>query len=1153
MGPSRQERTFLVDTGASRTSVCEPVRGASEGKGLRVVGISGATQTARLLQKVQLSWEGIEVEADVLYLPDSGINLLGRDLLDVFGIQLWNGRKAERMCALTEVDEQEIADKVWAEKGGASRMQISPIQVQVKPGVTGLCTPQYPMSRKGREGLKPVIERLLEQGMLEPTMSPFNSPILAVAKKDGKYRLVQDLRNINKVIVPRFPTVPDPYTILGMIPTEHRWFTVIDLKDAFWSCPLDEDSRPLFAFEWTDPETGKKGQLRWTVLPQGYTESPLLFGQALSEKLQEFDKGPGITLVQYVDDLLLSGKKREEVRQGSIRLLNWLSNQGLKVSKEKLQFVEQKVKYLGHYLQHGTRSLDPERIRGIMELQPPRNKTEVRKALGMIGYCRLWLDQYAVLAKFLHQKLEGPGDQVEWVETDSQKWETLKEALTSAPVLALPNSKLPFHLYVSVAQGVAIGVLAQKRGGKYQPVAYLSKELEPVVKGWPVCVQAVAAAAVLVIGSKKLTFGGALIVHSPHQVNPVLSQLATTWMTEGRLLKYETILRTSPDVVIGTDRNLNPAEFLSGERKEWEPEDHDCLSLVEMLTKVREDLEETPLEEGEKWFIDGSSRVEEGKRKSGYAIVDGVGEVIEKGALSPTWSAQKCELYALARALELAEGIRATIWTDSKFAWGVVHTFGKIWQERGYIKANGKEVEHVQLVDRTLEALKLPDKVAIVHVAAHQKGDTPEIVGNRWADKWAKEAAGELTLAMVMIPVIETPKEKWEPTEKEKNLLEKEGCVNTEKGWKTSQGVEVISAVDMRGILEKLHEGSHWGTEALVNAVKDQYWSLGMWTIAHSICWKCLVCLKVNKKAARKKEAGGRPLATWPFQRMQIDFTELPEKGGFKYLLVMKDQLTGWVEALPTRRATAGVVTKILLEQIIPRYGMIEAIDSDRGTHFTQRVLQQVMDTLKITWDFHTPWHPESSGKVERANGELKKHLTKLQLENGLPWTKNLPLALLRIRTCPRKDTGVSPFEMLMGRPYLAKLGNPIPEFRDLFLRKYLQVLSKSLFDLHKQGLLAQRPPLSGSQHKYSPGDWVLTKTWRTEKLQPSWEGPYQVLLTTESAVRTREGGWTHYSRVKAAPNPEQPWRAIPVEGQPLHLTLKRGTSQIPNIGTLGY
>ena len=144
----------------------------------------------------------------------------------------------------------------------------------------------------------------------------------------------------------------------------------------------------------------------------------------------------------------------------------------------------------------------------------------------------------------------------------------------------------------------------------------------------------------------------------------------------------------------------------------------------------------------------------------------------------------------------------------------------------------------------------------------------------------------------------------------------------------------------------------------------------------------------------------------------------------------------------------------------------------------------------------------------------------------------------------PRKDTGLSPFEMMMGHPYLAILGEPQIEFRDKFVRKYLQSLSQSLLSFHRQGLLAQRPPLIGQQHEYQPGDLVLIKAWRTEKLTPGWEGPYQVLLVTESAVRTREHGWTHYHRVKPAP-PVQ-WKSQANPDEPLKLTLTKGGAKVP-------
>ena len=99
-------------------------------------------------------------------------------------------------------------------------------------------------------------------------------------------RLVQDLQIINEAVVPLHPMVPNPYTLLSEIPEWAKYFSVIDLKDAFYSVPLVEESQFLFAFE--DP-TQPASQLTWTVLPQGFHDSPHLFGQSLSRDLQNFN------------------------------------------------------------------------------------------------------------------------------------------------------------------------------------------------------------------------------------------------------------------------------------------------------------------------------------------------------------------------------------------------------------------------------------------------------------------------------------------------------------------------------------------------------------------------------------------------------------------------------------------------------------------------------------------------------------------------------------------------------------------------------------------------------------------------------------------------------------------------------------------------
>lgn len=98
----------------------------------------------------------------------------------------------------------------------------------------------------------------------------------------------------------------------------------------------------------------------------------------------------------------------------------------------------------------------------------------------------------------------------------------------------------------------------------------------------------------------------------------------------------------------------------------------------------------------------------------------------------------------------------------------------------------------------------------------------------------------------------------------------------------------------------------------------------------------------------------------------------------------MVDHLTHWVEAIPTAKATANIVCKALLEHIIPRYGIINRIDSDHGTHFTSQIVQKLAQSLGIEWKRHTPWHAQSSGRAEPMNQTLKMALTKLMLETHM-------------------------------------------------------------------------------------------------------------------------------------------------------------------------
>ena len=107
----------------------------------------------------------------------------------------------------------------------------APIHICLKDPSKSPNQPQYPISQKHQQGLKPIVTKLLRQGLLRPTHSPYNTPILPVKNPNGSYHLVQVLRLNSVAVIPIHPVVPNPYTLLSLIPSSTTHFTVLDLKD----------------------------------------------------------------------------------------------------------------------------------------------------------------------------------------------------------------------------------------------------------------------------------------------------------------------------------------------------------------------------------------------------------------------------------------------------------------------------------------------------------------------------------------------------------------------------------------------------------------------------------------------------------------------------------------------------------------------------------------------------------------------------------------------------------------------------------------------------------------------------------------------------------------------------------------------------------
>ena len=139
--------------------------------------------------------------------------------------------------------------------------------------------------------------------------------------------------------------MPNPSTIINLIPQNSKFYTVIDLCAAFFSIPIHTDSQDIFTFTWMS------GQLTWTRLPRGFTGLLTIFSLILVKDLQDIKLPGQSVLIQYVDDLLIASPDSHACKINTLALLTALADKGHKVSPYKLQFCKSKVEYLGYILE----------------------------------------------------------------------------------------------------------------------------------------------------------------------------------------------------------------------------------------------------------------------------------------------------------------------------------------------------------------------------------------------------------------------------------------------------------------------------------------------------------------------------------------------------------------------------------------------------------------------------------------------------------------------------------------------------------------------------------------------------------------------------------------------------------------------------------
>ena len=215
------------------------------------------------------------------------------------------------------------------------------------------------------------------------------------------------------------------------------------------------------------------------------------------------------------------------------------------------------------------------------------------------------------------------------------------------------------------------------------------------------CLQNLVAIAVLIEDTLKLSRGGKLPIFTSHQVKQHLNWRGHLWMSDQRILRYQVVLMENPGLTVSPCEDLKPATLLPSLKGSLHF--HSWLETLDHWTKPQEELSEDPVTNPEEiWYADGNSFVLDGKRRIRYTVVSNF-ETIEAKLLPPGTSAKLAELIVLTQVLELGKGKRVVIYTDSKYAFLVLHAHAAIWKEIGHFTTRGSPIKYSDQILRLFE------------------------------------------------------------------------------------------------------------------------------------------------------------------------------------------------------------------------------------------------------------------------------------------------------------------------------------------------------------------------------------------------------------------------------------------------------------------